>query len=166
MRSMLLPVAAIVALLGSVSCKPELIPGTQVEDTEENRKVLEFLGKYRKAVVDRSPDGLVGLCANDYFEDNGTVEQNDDYGIDKLRERLKHDFDKTKEIQLEIIVQMIEHLDDGSDKGPAPVRVAYRFNQRALVAFPAGEKWITLTDVNRLVLRPDDAAGYLIISGL
>src|SRR5688572_12237306 len=162
MRALLLALTAFVTLLGSVSCKPDLIPGTQVEDIEENRKVLEFLGKYRKAVVDRSPDGLVGLCSADYFEDNGTVEQTDDYGIDKLRDRLKNDFDRTKEIQLEIIVQLIERPEGET----GPIKVAYRYNQRALVAFPAGEKWISLTDVNRLTLRPDDAAGYLIISGL
>jgi hypothetical protein len=161
MRASLLSLVVIPFLFLS-GCKPDLIPGTQVEDTEENRKVLEFLAKYRKAIVERSTDGVVGLVAKDYFEDNGTVEQEDDYGVDGLRQKLTTNFEKTKEIQLEIIVQQIERPE--GDEGP--IKIAYRYNQRALVAFPAGEKWLTISDVNRIVLRPDDTAGYLIISGL
>ena len=51
-------------------------------------------------------------------------------------------------------------------KEHAPVRVVYRYNQRALVTFPAGDKWITVSEVNRLVLRDDAAGGFLITSGL
>lgn len=149
------------ALAGA--CTPSLIPGTNVEDTEENRQVLEFLNKYRKAVIDRSVDGVVGLCAQDYFEDNGTLDQEDDYGIDQLREKLAKTMGQTKEVQLEIIVHAIERDADQKD---APVRVIYRFNHRARIDFPAGEKWITVSNVNRLVLRGDQAGGFLIVSGL
>lgn len=156
----LLSLAVVLAL--SASCKPDLIPGTNVEDTSENRAVIDFLGKYRRAVVERSPDAVVGLTTADYFEDNGTIEQDDDYGRARLKDKLKADFDRTKEIQLEIVVQQIERLD--GERGP--VKVAFRYSQRALVAFPAGEKWISVTDVNRLVLHPDHASGFLISSGL
>ena len=149
-----------VALIALAACKPALIPGTNVEDTEENRKVIDLLGKYRTAIMSRSPDQVVGLCAKDYFEDNGTPDQGDDYGIDRLRQKLTADFAKTKEVQLELVVQQIEH-----PKDTGTVKVAYRYNERALVAFPAGEKWISLTDVNRIVLRESDT-GYLIQSGL
>lgn len=153
-------------LLGFVlasACTPSMIPGTNVEDTEDNRRVLEFLNKYRKAVIEKNVEGVVGLCAQDYFEDNGTAEQTDDYGLDQLRDKLGRAMGQTKEVQLEIIVQAIERDDD--DKA-APVRVVYRYNHRALMTFPAGEKWITVSNVNRLVLRTDDAAGFLIVSGL
>lgn len=145
------------------ACAPTLIPGTSVEDSAENRQVLEFLNKYRRAVVDKNLDGVVGLCAQDYFEDNGTIEQGDDYGITQLREKLARALGQTKEIQLEIIVQTIER-DQAQPK--APIRVVYRYNQRALLTVPAGDKWITVSDVNRLVLRGDDAGGYQILSGL
>ncbi|MBI1948104.1 MAG: hypothetical protein HYS27_20605 [Deltaproteobacteria bacterium] len=157
----LLIVTLIVML--AASCAPALIPGTSVEDSPENRQVLEFLNKYRKAVIEKNLDGVVGLCAEDYFEDNGTVEQKDDYGLAQLRDKLGRALGQTKEIQLEIIVQAIER---DQAKEHAPVRVVYRYNQRALVAFPAGEKWITVSDVNRLVLRDDAAGGFLITSGL
>ena len=145
------------------ACTPSMIPGTNVEDTEDNRRVLEFLNKYRKAVIERNVDGVLGLCAQDYFEDNGTVEQTDDYGLDQLRDKLGQALGQTKEVQLEIIVQAIERDADQKD---APVRVTYRYNHRALVGFPAGDKWITVSNVNRLVLRGDEAGGFLILSGL
>ena len=89
------------------------------------------------------------------------MDQSDDYGIQKLHDKLAADFSKTKEIHLDLVVQQIER----NDKEKGVVKVAYRYNQRALVAFPAGEKWISLTDVNRLVLKESDS-GYLISSGL
>ncbi len=149
-------------LTGGAACKPDLIPGTSVEDSADNHEVIDFLGKYRDAVVARNPDAVVGLTTADYFEDNGTVEQGDDYGRDKLKEKLTADFQRTKEIQLEIIVQQIER--PAGEQGL--VRVAFRYSQRALVDFPAGQKWISVSDVNRLVLARDGAAGYLIASGL
>lgn len=158
---MRIAIALLAFVAASAACKPAMIPGTNVEDTEENRKVIDFLGKYRSAVVEKSPDAVVGLCAKDYFEDNGTVDQSDDYGIAKLHDKLAADFSRTKEIQLELVVQQIER----NDKEKGIVKVAYRYNQRALVSFPAGEKWISLTDVNRLVLKESDS-GYLISSGL
>lgn len=154
--------ATLLAQLGA-GCAPKLIPGTSVEDSEENRQVLEFLNKYRRALIEKNLDGVVGLCAQDYFEDNGTTEQTDDYGLAQLRDKLARTLEQTKEIQLEIIVQAIER-DAAVEHGP--VRVVYRYNQRALVTFPAGEKWITVSDVNRVVLRDDAAGGYLITSGL
>ena len=52
-------IALVVVLAGA--CAPALIPGTTVEDSEENRRVLELLNKYRKAVIGKNLDGVVGL---------------------------------------------------------------------------------------------------------
>lgn len=152
------------ALAGA--CTPSLIPGTNVEDTEDNRQVIEFLAKYRRAMVERSADGVAGLCAADYFEDRGTVDQGDDYGRDQLKQRLTDDFTKMKEIQLEIIVQKITPPDDELPPEKRAFKVAYRYNTRALVGFPAGDKWISISEVNEMVLRPDEAGGFQIVSGL
>ncbi len=163
-RSSALFVLVVTAGLLSAGCKPSLLPGTTVEDTTENRRVVGFVAKYQEAIQQRSADGVIALCAADYFEDNGTVDQTDDYGADKLKAILEEHFAKTKEIQLEILVQKVEENDD-------IVFVDYRYKQRALVVLPAGQQWITSSDVNRLVLREDEDAGdsigrYQIVSGL
>ena len=159
MRFVVATILASVVL--GLGCKPALIPGTSIEDTDDNRHVIEFLAKYRTAILSRNPDQVVGLCTKDYFEDNGTADQADDYGIDGLKQKLSADFSKTKDLQLELIVQKIERAEPAKNV----VNVAYRYNERALVAFPAGEKWISLTDVNRLVLKQVDDM-FLIQSGL
>ena len=155
-------IALVVAASG---CKPQLLPGTNIEDTAENRAVVEFLTRYRTAIVEKSTDGVLALTAKDYYEDNGTQSPTDDYGIDQLRARLQDDFQQTKEIDLEIIPQKVE-------REKQVVKVSYRFKQRALVGLPAGDKWLTQTDVNRLILRSEagadmtDPGSFLIVSGL
>jgi hypothetical protein len=172
MRSLSLLAVLVLTTSWAAGCKPSMIPGTSIEDSDENRSILEFLGKYRRAVIEKNVDGVTGLCAPDYFEDNGTVDQTDDYGLDKLRERLKTDFSLTKEIQLEIVVQKIIPPNDDDDPAKRAYKVLYHYSTRALVSPKLADqknsedKWITVSDVNQVVLRPDPAAGYLIVSGL
>ena len=148
-----------ITLVGLVGCKPALIPGSQIEDTDENRKVLEFLTRYQRSVQERNVDGIVALCAADYYEDNGNTDASDDYSLDGLKKRLTESFGKTKELQLDVFVQLVDRTNQ--DK----IAVAYRYNTKALVAFPAGDKWVTATEVNRIVLRPVDG-DFRIVSGL
>jgi hypothetical protein len=153
---------ALLPVVGVGGCKPDLIPGTSVEDSEENRKVLTFLTRYQAAMQERSVDKVVALCAADYFEDNGNQEPKDDYNLDGLKSKLAEHFGRTKELVLEVYVQQIEHGQDDR------MSVAYRYNTRALVGFPSGDKWLTATEVNKIVLRPvaGDEIGYRIVSGL
>lgn len=154
--------ALLTALAASSACKPDLIPGTSVEDTEENRKVLEFLTRYQAAMQNRSAEDVATLCAADYHEDNGNADPADDYNLDGLRGKLKEHFAKTKALTLEVYVQIVDRSETDV------VAVAYRYNTRALVGFPSGDKWLTATEVNKIKLRPveDDEAGFRIISGL
>ena len=109
----------------------------------------------------RKVDDVVNLCAADYFETNGNDDPKDDYNLDGLRAKLTEHFGRTKEVVLEVYVQEIARQDGN-------VRVAYRYNTRALVSFPSGDKWLTATDVNKISLRPveGDEAGFRILTGL
>jgi hypothetical protein len=162
MRTIRLALLVAIALAASLGCKPDLIAGTQVEDTQENRDVLVFLTRYQSAMQTRKADDVLKLCAADYYETNGNDSPTDDYNLDGLRTKLTEHFQRTKEVVLEVYVQQIERDDQGI------VRVAYRYNTRALVAFPSGEKWLTATEVNRIKLRriENDDVGYRILSGL
>jgi hypothetical protein len=160
---MRIPALLTLAMLALTACKPSLLPGTRVEDTPDNREVVKFLGEYKKAIESRSADQLMALVSDDYFEDNGTVDQTDDYGVEKLRARLSEHMGHTKQIYLEVQVQHIAVDDAGV------VNVDYHFNQRALIALDSGEKWVSFSDVNRLVLRKTGEEvedGLVIVSGL
>jgi hypothetical protein len=161
---MSLPVLSSLALLAVVGCKPSLLPGTSIEDNHDNRAVVDFVSQYKDAVEARSAPRVLALVAEDYWEDNGTVDQGDDYGVEKLQSDLEEHFTHAKAIHLKMFVQHVI-----VDENTGLWSVDYRYNQRALLTFDAGEKWITHTDVNRIVLRPrgdDPADGFLIVAGL
>lgn len=163
-RHALLSLALAGGLLAAAGCKPTLLPNTTLEDTAENRAIADFVLKYKQAVEARSTEQVLSLVAEDYFEDMGTVDPTDDYGIERLEEQLQETFGHAKAIHLDLFLQHVAH-----DKDKGLYAVDYRYNQRALLSFPAGDQWVTHTDVNRVVLRKrgesnDD--GFVIVSGL
>jgi hypothetical protein len=162
-RLALLLIAALPLL--ALGCKPELLPGTTLEDNAENRGIMHFLAHYEEAMESRSVDRLMRLVADDYFEDSGTIDASDDYGYEQLRDQLQKSFEHTKVVHLEIFLQHV-----GRDNERGLVLVDYRYRQRALLNFESGEKWVNLTDVNRVSLRPvedkDEELRYRIVSGL
>jgi len=163
MKNALFPFAfALCAALSVTACKPSLLPGTKVEDTPTNRAVVDFMEKYRMAVETRSADHVLELVADDYFEDNGTPNEADDYGVERLKENLASRFENTKAIQLTVEVQHVEPAEGNR------VNVYYRYLQRALISLPASEQWVSSSDTNRMVLRKvsDDSDDYKIVAGL
>lgn len=155
-------ITALTVVTTATGCAPKLIPGSKIEDTPENVSVVRFLKEYRDAVSSRSSQKVLALVAKDFFERNGSVDQADDYGYDQLKASLDEQYSKAKEIQLDIMPERVERDDK-------LVYVYYRFHQRFLLSMPSGERWESMQDVGRLVLRmrgetPDD--GYLIVAGL
>lgn len=155
-------IACAIALAALSACKPALLPGTSIEDTPDNREVLAFMEQYRTAVESRSAENVLKLVASDYWEDSGTPDQRDDYGIEKLQRDLAERLSHTRAIHLELRIQHVEPDD-------ASLRVDYRYLQRALLAMPAGEQWVSHSDVNRIVLRRKSTAegsAFEIVAGL
>ncbi len=81
--------------LAAVACSKAYIPNTDVEDTGENRHIIEFCEQYRHALEDK-------LMSPAYFEDGGNTRSEDDADYDKIREFLTGDFQKTGGIRYEI----------------------------------------------------------------
>jgi hypothetical protein len=79
---------ALVSACG-VACTNKNIPNTRVPDTQENREVLDFVEKYRKAIEARDVASLLGMASVNYFDDMGTAAGEDDIDYDGLREGLK-----------------------------------------------------------------------------
>jgi hypothetical protein len=142
------------------ACSPKLLPNSNLEDSEENRQVLLVLAKYQAAMIERRSDAVMELVAADYFEDRGNLNANDDYNRDGLQQRLKDDFARFKEVDLQIYVQKIDRAN------PEKLAVDYRYQTRALLDLPAGPKWVTSSDVNRLWLRPVGDGDFRIVAGL
>ncbi len=151
------------SLLLSIGCSTKRIPNTDLKDTSDNRQIVDFMVKYRQAVENRAAGDVLRLTSADYFEDNGTADQSDDYGIEHLTESLDENFSKLKDLKLSFFIQHVNYQKEKDE-----IHVIYRFVQRALMSVPAGDEWITTKDVNEIVLRPTDSdwSDFRVLRGL
>ena len=152
--------ALAVPLFALAGCGEDFIPNTDVEDTEENREIIEFCEEYRIALEARDVAKLVLLASADYYEDGGSPPGEDDYDRLGLQEMLRTRFARVEAVRYDIRYRRVVFF-------PERVEVYYSFYGRFQVAAAAdGEsRWFSKVADNRLVLgrTPD---GYKILSGL
>jgi len=156
-RSLLL----VLGLAAFAGCSTRYIGNTQVEDTEENRAILQVIEQYRRAVVDRDVQRILDLTSDRFFEDPGTPgDPRDDYDKAGLRTKLEESFSRVQDQDLRIDVRKLHQLDD--DKAA----VEYRFHLRYRLALPSAEGWREFIDVNRVVLVRENDGRWRFLSGL
>jgi hypothetical protein len=153
--------ASVALLLLSLSaCARDVIPNTQVEDTPESREVVDFVEKYRKAVVARDIDKLVALTSSDYYDDMGTPNGEDDVDQEGLRERLAATFgSELLAVHYDIRYRDVTFL-------PTKVLVDYTYIGRFRINSPEGPRWERRLADNRMVLAKRGDGGYAIVSGM
>ncbi len=67
----------IIALFGvlGAGCTTHYIPNTDVEDTEDNRRIIDFCEQYRHAVENRNIAKLLQFADPRYYEDGGNADR-------------------------------------------------------------------------------------------
>lgn len=98
-HSLIVSLAAAGLLAG---CTTHYIPNTDVEDTSQNRDLILFCEKYRKAVERRDVPLLLSLVSPKYYEDGGNADASDDLDYQGVREYLTNQFKLAKAIRYEI----------------------------------------------------------------
>ncbi|MEZ4297933.1 MAG: hypothetical protein R3B70_23455 [Polyangiaceae bacterium] len=173
--------ATAAASLFVAGCATHYIPNTDVEDTDDNRKVVTFCEKYRHAVELKDVGELVRLASPDYYEDGGNVDAADDLDYAGLKEYLASRFGDARAIRYEIryrrvLRQQLPQKDDGDPthakdaKGQDPLELIFvDYTYSASYRIPAakgGDEWRRRVEDNRLeILRyPDDT--FLIVAGM
>jgi hypothetical protein len=86
----------------AAGCARHYIPNTDVEETDLNRKVIEFCEQYRNAVELRNVALLLKFADPKYYEDGGSVDTSDDLDYAGLKAFLEDKFKKSKAIRYEI----------------------------------------------------------------
>ena len=86
----------------ALGCASSRIPNTDVPDTSENRDIIAFCERYRRAVEGRDARALLAMASPRYFEDGGTPDGSDDYGLDGLQRLLTAWADEVNEVRYEI----------------------------------------------------------------
>lgn len=149
-----------VLLIGIASgCTPQFIPNTDVEDTDENRKIIEFCEEYRRAVEKRNIALLLKLAHPSYYEDGGNLDASDDLDYSGLRGYLEDEFKQTKAIRYEI---RYRRVGEGRKK---TVTVDYTYSASYKVPTPSGDIWQRKVADNRLELLPEGES-FRILSGM
>lgn len=107
---------ALVAALAPAGCATGRIPNTDVPDTSENREVIQFCERYRRAVESKDVRALLSMASPRYFEDAGTPTGDDDYGYEGLQ-RLLSVWDQTvRQVRYEIRYRRISADSQHNDR--------------------------------------------------
>ncbi|HEX5660754.1 MAG TPA: hypothetical protein VFX59_26355 [Polyangiales bacterium] len=150
----------VLLLLGLAACTHTTIPNTDVEDTPDSREVVNFVESYRQAVVSRDISKLIGLVAEDYYDDMGTPQGDDDVDREVLRERLESTFGpELLAVHYDIRYRDVVFL-------PTKVLVDYTYIGRFRVNTPDGSRWERRLADNRMVLAKKKDGTYTIMSGM
>jgi hypothetical protein len=145
--------------LALASCATRYIPNTDVEDNDENRKVIAFCEKYRHAVEERNVPLLLSLASPRYYEDGGNVDATDDMDYAGLREYLEGRFKDTRAIRYEIRYRKVNR---GAQNR---ILVDYTYSASYKIPGLKGEEWRHTVADNRLELVPEQAA-FKILAGM
>jgi hypothetical protein len=139
-------------------CATRYIPNTDVEDNEENRKIIAFCEKYRHAVEEKNTGALMTLASPDYYEDGGNVDPADDIDYAGLKQYIAGAFQDARAIRYEIRYRRIVKEED-------LVFVDYTYSASYRISGTRGEEWRRKVEDNRLELLPSNS-DFKIVAGM
>lgn len=128
------PLFSGLALSLALGCASSRIPNTDVPDTSENRDVIAFCERYRRAVETRDARALLAMASPRYFEDGGTPDGSDDYGLDGLQRLLTAWADEVNEVRYEIRYRRVSL----SESDPHRLNVEFTYTGSYTLRRPAG----------------------------
>ena len=142
---------------GLAGCGAENIPNTDVPDNAENRAVLNFVEDYRHAVERRDVGDILSLVSPRFFDDNGTIQTEDDRDLEILSEQLSR-FEQLLDVRYEVRYRRVTYQADR-------ILVDYTYTASFKVATPQGDRWETRLRDNRIELVREEGE-FRIISGI
>ena len=138
-------------------CGGENIPNTDVPDNAENRAVIGFVEDYRHAVERRDVGGILSLVSDRFFDDNGTINSDDDRDYEMLSEQLSA-FEQLLDVRYEMRYRRVTYRSDR-------ILVDYTYTASFKVATSQGDRWETRLRDNRIELVREEGE-FRIISGI
>lgn len=140
---------AVLVLLSA--CSPTLIPNTKLEDTQDNRAILELVKAYKAAYEAKDAEGVAKLASERYLDARESI------SYATLRDELKKDFARVNQLQLELNVRRITVTGDRAE-----VDYFYSTSFQLAGSDPA---WKTESDEKRMQLVREKNE-WKVISGL
>lgn len=155
--SVRLLVLGLLSVMGA--CSPALIPNTDVVDTPENRDIITFCERYRRAVELKNVGQLLEMAAPDYYEDGGTLDPTDDLDRAGLAEYLRNKYVETESVRYEIRYRRV------SPGRQNRLLVDYTYSASYRVPTANGAEWRRKVSENRLEIVPNGEK-FQIVAGM
>ena len=146
--------------LSLAGCGPGYLDAAQkVRATPPNKEIFEVLKAYHQALENRDIDALKALVSPQFAENGGTTDDpTDDYGYEKLIQKLTILRDNVKKLHLQLQLREIEI------KGDDAIAEVH-FVGTALLTDGGVDNYRTWDDFNRVKFKREDGA-WRIIGGL
>lgn len=144
----------------ALGCETQNIPNTRVEDTPENREIVDFVEKYRHAVEDRDVAELMTMASKYYYDDMGTPAGEDDVDFDSLKAGLDRLRGEVLAARYQISYRGLTYVSDG-DKMLLDLMYTGWFK----INTPDGPQWKRRLEPHRIVLAREDGR-LKIVSGM
>lgn len=146
-------------LSSAASCSPAVIPNTDVVDTPENRDIITFCERYRRAVELKNVGQLLEMAAPTYYEDSGTLDPTDDLDRAGLADYLRTKYVEADSVRYEIRYRRV------SAGRQDRLLVDYTYSASFKVPTDNGPEWRRKVSENRLELVPNGEK-FLIVAGM
>jgi hypothetical protein len=159
MRS--LAVAVVFCLTAGAGCAHrDVIPGTNVADTEVNRAIIKTVEDYRASIEMRDVDRLLMLASERYSEDSGTPRTDDDYKYDGLKMVLTTRLSRVRSIRYTIQYRNIRPI------AANEVEVEVHLNGSFELMSENGDRYRNVDDYHHFILERTDKDRWKFLSGM
>lgn len=134
-----------------------LIPGTKVSDTPQNRDIVNRVEEYRIAMEQRDASKLLSLAHPNYYEDSGTPSGADDYGYPGLKRVLEQRLGALRWLRY-----LVRYRSVNVEGERATVDIRYDISFQLMTEM--GEKWERRQNDKRLELIRENNR-WMFVSG-
>ncbi len=144
----------------SSGCALHKIPGTELDDNDDTRAILDVMERYRTAVEQRDAQALIGLVHESFKDDGGSADPDDDLSYKDLYTKLPARLAQLDEIRLEIQVKKIEFTED-----LAGARATYTFTESFRMP-KLSQKAQSETEIKQMLFKRVSKKTWKILSGV
>ena len=157
---MLARLSLIAVAVVAVGCTPKKIPGTELDDTDDTRAILDVMEKYRTALEKRDAQQIISLAHESFKDDGGSANPDDDYDYHDLYTKLPETLKRLGDIRLEFNVRKIELSDDSEN-----ARATYTYTQSYLLPGLQAKRQSD-TEIKQMIFKKVDKNVWKIVSGV
>jgi hypothetical protein len=156
-------IAVLTLAVGAVGCAPKKIPGTDINDNDDTRAILDVIESYRRASEREVARTIFALLDENFREDGGSSNVDDDFDYRNAAPKLESVFSQAEDLRLEMSVRKIE-FDDKMVRARAVYTWNSTFRLPSLTTRPQNESEIKQMNFRRADNRKKTA--WRITSGL